>query len=239
MIIEWYIDTEPENADVYWEVDSSIESVMDYNKAYLGKTPFKQKKALNISNLTSDNAKDVIIRIIIEMKSYQTIIEEINCKAILDQKTISLKYNLEKIYENPIPIEYREKIKKITKTTSAAWGKTNIIMISDSEEVSISSNTNEKGINCFFNYSGTDDSLLILFNLSPNGYPLIIYGFQLSKPMDLVASMIFEDGSRFSGVADSKNVKYEWINDKLIVIYSKLNLGGGENIEGSFEIKFY
>jgi hypothetical protein len=44
MIIEWYIDTEPENADVYWEVDSTIESVMDYNKAYLGKTPFKQRK---------------------------------------------------------------------------------------------------------------------------------------------------------------------------------------------------
>lgn len=69
-IMRCNIDSDPEEARVFWRIISQDSKVMSTEQQYLGKTPYKEQKSFRISGLTSVNAKKINIELIVKKKGY-------------------------------------------------------------------------------------------------------------------------------------------------------------------------
>src|SRR5271169_5226085 len=95
-VIHITVDSDPVAGEVYWRIGSSVPEVRSTNRFYLGLTPYHETRQLNIPGLTQENAVNVVVVIELKKKGYYEVVERLNLSSILDERKISLKYQLEK-----------------------------------------------------------------------------------------------------------------------------------------------
>lgn len=94
--IRWHFDSEPDGAKIFWKVKSSIPNTVSSTEfLYLGKTPFKETRPLNINGLTKDNASMVEIEVEIVKKGYTKQVKSFSAKSLLEQQEISWSFDLD------------------------------------------------------------------------------------------------------------------------------------------------
>ena len=92
--IRWHIDSDPEEAKIFWKVKSFIPDVKSTELLYLGKTPFNETKPLNIKGLSKDNANKVEIEIEIVKNGYIKQNKSFSGNVLIDQQEISWFFDL-------------------------------------------------------------------------------------------------------------------------------------------------
>ena len=92
--IMWSVKSEPLGAKIHWRVISRNSDVQNTNRQYLGKTPYEETRPMDILGLTKINSIDVQIEIEIEKKGFEPQKKRLNCRSILDQREISIMYDL-------------------------------------------------------------------------------------------------------------------------------------------------
>lgn len=125
--IRWHFDSDPEGAKIFWKVKSSIPNIVkNTDLLYLGKTPFKETKPLNIKGLNNDNSDKVEIEIEIVKKGYIKQNKSFSGNSLTDQQEISWFFDLveESIPEKAIKVETESEEEKID-TASEGEGQNN------------------------------------------------------------------------------------------------------------------
>lgn len=92
--IRWIFDSEPDDAKIFWKVRSSVPDVRNTELLYLGKTPFKETKPLNIKGLNRNNSDKVEIEIEIVKKGYIKQHKVFSGNSLIDQQEISWFFEL-------------------------------------------------------------------------------------------------------------------------------------------------
>ena len=95
-VINWYIESSPNGADVNWRVVSSTPDVKNTNSKYLGSTPYEATETFDIIGLTYNNSGNVQIEVTCEKNGYVTQKKRFNLRSVIDQKEVSTKFNLVK-----------------------------------------------------------------------------------------------------------------------------------------------
>ena len=95
-IIHWDIQSRPQDADIFWRVESNTSDVKSgYNK-YIQTTPYDATKALEIKGLTYQNSGNVRIVLRCEKDGYLPQEMEFNVRMVLDQEELSAFFRLVK-----------------------------------------------------------------------------------------------------------------------------------------------
>ncbi len=92
------ITTEPKGAKINWRIFSTtpeIKSTIAFMS--LGKTPYKEKRNINIPGLKNDHIKDLFLVLEINKHGYQKITEVIKLQDLLKDAKITKNYKLEKL----------------------------------------------------------------------------------------------------------------------------------------------
>ena len=89
------IDSDPDEARVFWRIISQDSNVRDTEQQYLGKTPFKDQKAFRISGLTSKNANKVKIELIVKKNGYYDVTKVYSAAELLNIMEINGFFELE------------------------------------------------------------------------------------------------------------------------------------------------
>lgn len=95
-VIRWYILSSPQGADVSWRVVSSTPDVKNTNSKFVGTTPYETTESFDIKGLKYDNSGNIQIEITCEKSGYITQTKRFNLRQAIDQKEISIKFNLVK-----------------------------------------------------------------------------------------------------------------------------------------------
>lgn len=95
-IIQCNVDSEPEEARVFWRVISKDSNVSSTEEQYLGKTPFKDKKSFRIAGLTNLNANNVSIELIVKRNGYYDVSKVFSVSEILKIMEINGYFEMEK-----------------------------------------------------------------------------------------------------------------------------------------------
>ena len=98
-VIRWYILSNPQGADVSWRVVSSTPDVKNTNSKFVGTTPYETTESFDIKGLKYDNSGNIQIEITCEKSGYITQSRRFNLRQAIDQKAISVKFNLVKELE--------------------------------------------------------------------------------------------------------------------------------------------
>lgn len=89
-IIRWSIDSDPQGAQVFYRVLSSIPAVVkNTNETHLQSTPYEETRSFNILGLTYENSADVQIEIKVVKTGYETQVKRFNVRQAIDQQEIS------------------------------------------------------------------------------------------------------------------------------------------------------
>lgn len=94
--ILWDVKSRPQDAEIFWRVDSNTPEVKSTNNKYLSVTPYEIYKQLNIKGLTPQNAEYANIIIRCEKEGYLPQEKEFDIKTILDNEEISVFFKLVK-----------------------------------------------------------------------------------------------------------------------------------------------
>ncbi|HCL56121.1 MAG TPA: hypothetical protein DHW82_03820 [Spirochaetia bacterium] len=94
--IKLLIESEPKDARVFWKVVSSTDEVSNTGELYLGKTPIKENKILDIKGLSENNAANVNIELIIKLPDHKEEKKRFVAKQIMETKEISAFFDLKK-----------------------------------------------------------------------------------------------------------------------------------------------
>ena len=93
-IIRWYLDSNPNGADIAWRVISTTPKVQNTNLNYLGTTPYETTEAFNIKGLSKSNSSKVQIEICCKKDGFISQTKRFNLGQVLEQCEISTKFNL-------------------------------------------------------------------------------------------------------------------------------------------------
>lgn len=93
-IIRWYIDSNPNGADIAWRVISTTPKVQNTNLNYVGTTPYETTEALSIKGLSKANSNKVQIEVCCEKAGYVSQKKRFNLGQVLEQYEIATKFNL-------------------------------------------------------------------------------------------------------------------------------------------------
>ena len=95
LVMQCNIDSEPEEARIFWRIISQDSNIRNTEQQYLGKTPFKGEKAFRISGLSSKNANNVKIEIIIRKNGYYDVTKIYSVADLLDIMEINGFFEME------------------------------------------------------------------------------------------------------------------------------------------------
>lgn len=96
-VIRWYFDSDPQGANIFWRVISSVpEQVKNTNETYLMTTPYEETRSFNILGLTYENSRDVQIEIKLVKNGYLPQVKRFNVRQAIDQQEISSFFMLVK-----------------------------------------------------------------------------------------------------------------------------------------------
>lgn len=95
-VIRWFVNSNPQGADVSWRVISSTPEVSNTNSNYVGSTPYETTESFDIKGMTYNNSGNVQIEITCERPGYLPQKKRFNVRQAIDQKEISAKFNLVK-----------------------------------------------------------------------------------------------------------------------------------------------
>lgn len=70
LILQCNIDSEPVDARIFWRIISQNNNVRSTELQYLGKTPYKDKKAFKITGLSKETAKNVKLELTVRKNGY-------------------------------------------------------------------------------------------------------------------------------------------------------------------------
>lgn len=70
LILQCNIDSEPEDARIFWRIISQNNNIRSTELQYLGKTPYRDKKAFRITGLSKETAKDVKFELVVRKNGY-------------------------------------------------------------------------------------------------------------------------------------------------------------------------
>ena len=93
-IIRWYIDSNPNGADIAWRVISTTPKVQNTNMNYVGTTPYETTETLSIKGLTKANSNKVQIEVCCEKAGYISQKKRFNLGQVIEQYEITTKFNL-------------------------------------------------------------------------------------------------------------------------------------------------
>lgn len=95
-IVRWYITSTPQGADVSWRIVSSTPGVKNSMSTWIGTTPYETTESYDIRGLSLDNSGNVQVEITCEKPGYITQKKRYNLRSAIDQREISMKFNLVK-----------------------------------------------------------------------------------------------------------------------------------------------
>ena len=95
-VIRWYIISNPQGADVSWRVVSSTPDVKNTNSKFVGTTPYETTESFDIKGMKYNNSGNIQIEITCEKSGYLPQTKRFNLRQAIDQKEISVKFNLVK-----------------------------------------------------------------------------------------------------------------------------------------------
>ena len=95
-VIRWNIISNPLGADVSWRVVSSTPEVKNTNSKYVGTTPYETTESFDIKGMTYNNSGNIQIEKVCEKAGYLAQSKRFNLLQAIDQKEISIKFNLVK-----------------------------------------------------------------------------------------------------------------------------------------------
>ena len=93
-IIRWYIDSNPNGADIAWRVISTTPKVQNTNMNYVGTTLYETTESLSIKGLSKANSNKVQIEVCCEKAGYISQKKRFNLGQVIEQCEISTKFNL-------------------------------------------------------------------------------------------------------------------------------------------------
>lgn len=70
LIMQCNIDSEPEDARIFWRIISQDNNIRNTELQYLGKTPYRDKKAFRITGLSKDAADNVKVELVVRENGY-------------------------------------------------------------------------------------------------------------------------------------------------------------------------
>ena len=70
IVVRCNIDSEPDEARVFWRIISQDKKVLGTDHQYLGKTPFKEEKVFSIAGLSNESAKKVKMELTVRKNGY-------------------------------------------------------------------------------------------------------------------------------------------------------------------------
>ena len=94
--IQWDIKSRPQDAEIFWRVESKTPEVKNSYNKYISVTPYEASKQLNIKGLTPYNAENVSIIIRCEKEGYLPQEQEFNVSTVMEQEEISAFFRLVK-----------------------------------------------------------------------------------------------------------------------------------------------
>ncbi len=92
--IKTEIITEPKNANIDWQIISTRPEINSSSESYLGHSPFKEERVLNIPNFTKEKSKDIVLVLKINKNGYHNIVEGLKLSQVLKDGKITKKYKL-------------------------------------------------------------------------------------------------------------------------------------------------
>lgn len=95
LVMQCNVDSDPDEARVFWRIISQDANVRNTEQQYLGKTPFKDKKAFRISGLSSKNADKVKLELIIKKNGYYDVTKIYSAAELLDILEINGFFEME------------------------------------------------------------------------------------------------------------------------------------------------
>lgn len=95
LVMKCNIDSEPDEARVFWRVISQDSNVRNTEAQYLGKTPFKGEKAFKISGLSGKNSNNVKIEITIKKNGYYDVTKIYSVADLLEIMEINGFFEME------------------------------------------------------------------------------------------------------------------------------------------------
>ena len=96
LILQCNIDSEPEDARIFWRIISQNNSIRSTELQYLGKTPYQDKKAFRIAGLSKETAGNVKLELVIKKNGYYDATKLFSLSELLDIMEINGFFELPK-----------------------------------------------------------------------------------------------------------------------------------------------
>lgn len=96
LILQCNIDSEPEDARIFWRIISQNKNIRSTELQYLGKTPYRDKKAFRIAGLSKENANNVKLELVVRKNGYYDETKLFSLSELFDIMEINGFFELQK-----------------------------------------------------------------------------------------------------------------------------------------------